>query len=129
MLKPIVFCVCSTTVHRYFSREKTKRFTINDVHSPGLERKKDAAEKRINALWGLLELRKIPGGSDKADMDEMEMYPLGDKRSLSDYWKFAGIDPVEKTFTVFETSVYADGGLARVPWKDKASDPVLSATN
>ena len=111
--------------HRYFAKDKTKRFTINDVHKPGSEKKRDAAEKRINALWGLLELR-TPGKSGDADLEEIEEYPLGDKRSLTDFWKFAGIDPVEQTFTVFESSVYSDGGLARVPWKDHSIDPVLN---
>ena len=114
--------------HRYYDRKKTSRDTINDIQNKESAAKRNAAEKRVNALWGLLEVR-TPEGVEEADVEEIEQYPLGDKRALSRYWEFAGIDPIEKTFTVFETELWSKGGLERVPWTDESQDPVLHPGN
>ena len=110
--------------HRYYDKKRTSRLNINHVRNSESNSKRDAAEKRVNALWGLLELR-TPNSIDKADIEEMDIYPLGNKRSLSDYWKFCGIDPVEKTYTVFKESQWSKGGLQRITWNDISTDPVL----
>eukprot|EP01083_Nonionella_stella_P113045 333102_1 len=110
--------------HRYYDSKRTKRYNINNVRHPESDLG-DAAEKRVNALWGLLELR-TPNERGNADLEDIDKYPLGKERSLSDYWSFCGIDPVEKTFTVFKENVWTKGGLQRIPWKDRSRDPVLN---
>eukprot|EP01084_Bolivina_argentea_P082393 149170_1 len=110
--------------HRYYDKGRTSRYNINNVRNDESNSKRDAAEKRVNALWGLLELR-TPNGVDKADIEDINVYPLGDKRLLSDYWTFCGIDPIEKTYTVFKEEEWGNGGLIRIPWKNKLIDPVL----
>ncbi len=60
----------------------------------------------------MLELR-TPNDIDKADIEDIQLYPLGNKRLLNDYWKFCGIDPIEKTYTVFKEEVWV-----MVDWKE-----------
>ena len=110
--------------HHYYDKKRTSRLSINHFRNPEQATKRDAAEKRVNALWGMLELRS-PNEVDKADLAEMDKYPLGNKRSLADYWKFCGIDIVDMTFTVFEEKEWSKGGLTRIAWKDESIDPVL----
>ncbi len=124
--------------HRYYDAKSTKRLNINHIpqkRDNALIR--DGAEKRVNALWGVLELRASLKGEgedkgdaksarEKADLRELEnsAYSLGDKRSLSDFWDFAGIDITNMEITVFPTKRWSLGGLDRVTWKDESIDPV-----
>lgn len=112
----------------YYGPEHKRSTFHNGLHDPELFEIKDASEKRINALWGLLELR-TPGEYDKANLEELELYGLGHQRSLVDYWKFAGIDMVEKKVTVFDTDFVADNGFERIPWNDRSMDPLVNHDN
>jgi len=84
---------------------------------------RDKSEKRLNYLWGLWDIRYPDDKgmsqeeiSKKAELRELEKYGLGNKRTLDDYWKFAGIDPVRKNITIFKEELWAIGGLDYVPY-------------
>ncbi|ETO14851.1 hypothetical protein RFI_22516 [Reticulomyxa filosa] len=108
--------------HRYANKAKRGRMQYNtEVASL-----RDASEKRINALWGLLELRTPdPERIQKANLVDLDKYPLGDKRTLQQFWKFVGINPTTLQVTVWKESLWASGGLERVPWNSPHVDPVL----
>jgi succinate dehydrogenase/fumarate reductase flavoprotein subunit len=61
---------------------------------------------------------RTPGQENlaKTNLVDIDLYSLGKKRTLQQYWDFAGIDPIKQNITVFPTSVYADGTFQRTPW-------------
>eukprot|EP01084_Bolivina_argentea_P139361 245178_1 len=86
---------------------------------------RDKSEKRLNYIWGLWNIRypqdkglTIDEISKKCELRELSKYGLGTKRTLKQYWKFAGINPYNKTITVFKESLYAQGGLDYVPYSN-----------
>ena len=97
-------------------------------HSAEIGRLRDVSEKRLNAVWGLLEIR-TPAISDilKADKRELDKYGLGNKRTIEQFWAFCGVDAIAQNITVFDKSLWSDGGLERVPWNPPHIDPVLNA--
>ena len=90
-------------------------------HSSEVARLRDESEKRVNYLWGLLELR-TPGilKQDKSNefLKDIELYGLGDKRTMEQFWQFVACDPYKQNITVFDTAIYSGGGLKRVPWNE-----------
>ena len=89
---------------------------------------RDRSEKRVNYLWNVLQLRTPELNPSKmsnqelqpfVELKEIEKYGLGNKRTLQQYWEFAGINIINKTFTVFDTQLWAQGGLTYVPWNQK----------
>ena len=110
--------------HRYYGHN-TKRKNINDIKNKDSNTIRQESEKRINSLWGLLELR-TPSNVNQANLIDIDKYPLGRKRSLKNYWKFAGIEPISRNITVFKESQWANGGLKRIPWDDQSIDPVIN---
>ncbi|ETO28190.1 hypothetical protein RFI_08941, partial [Reticulomyxa filosa] len=108
--------------HRYADKAKRGRMQYN----VNVAAKRDASEKRINALWGLLTIRTMDlQEQQKANLFELDKYPLGDKRTIQQFWKFVGINPLTFEVTVWKESVWASGGLQRVPWNAPHTDPVL----
>eukprot|EP01084_Bolivina_argentea_P139360 245175_1 len=73
---------------------------------------KDKSEKRINFMWGLLDDINI----SQAELTDLDKYGLGNKRTIQQYWKFAGINPITKENIVWNTNVYLNGGLEYVPF-------------
>lgn len=84
---------------------------------------RDKSEKRLNYMWGLWNIR-YPNDKDlslieiakKAEIRELNKYGLGDKRPLDAFWKFAGINPINKSITVWKEDLYSKGGLQYVPY-------------
>eukprot|EP01084_Bolivina_argentea_P102684 183937_1 len=77
---------------------------------------RDLAEKRINYLWGILDIR-TPDIKDKTNfIMDIDKYSLGDKRTLQQYWQFVGCDPIKQNITIFEIEKWSNGGLTRIPW-------------
>lgn len=113
--------------HRYASADvpENKR-----RHSPPLPANhghlKDLAEKRLNALWGLLDTRTphVDRATRELVTRDLDQYGLGNKRTLDQFWQFLGIDPLEMTITVFPISKLESGGLTRVPWR--SDDPMMT---
>jgi len=82
-------------------------------HGPDTGKIRKAGELRIQYLWGIL-----PEDKEKeAELREIKKYGMGDKRTLDQFWKFAGMDVDKQTITVFEHDLYRTGGLTMVPWK------------
>mmetsp|Transcript_51737 Transcript_51737/g.85698 ORF Transcript_51737/g.85698 Transcript_51737/m.85698 type:complete len:470 (+) Transcript_51737:52-1461(+) len=86
---------------------------------------RDKSEKRLNYLWGLWETRYPAMKSlskaeiaKVAELRDLDKYGLGKKRTLEQFWKFAGIDPYNKNITVFKEDFYAKGGLEYVPYNN-----------
>eukprot|EP01083_Nonionella_stella_P071125 190869_1 len=84
---------------------------------------RDLSEKRLNYMWGLWEIRypkdkdlRIEEIAKKCELRELAQYGLGRRRTLQQYWKWAGIDPINKNITVFKEEYYAQGGLPYVPY-------------
>ena len=79
---------------------------------------RDKSEKRLNYMWGLWNIRypDKPNDFGDAELRDLHIYGLGDKRSLAQFWEFAGINPLEKTITVWKEDLYAKGGLEYVPY-------------
>lgn len=75
------------TLHEYLRKEKPK-FWTDLGKDPEYTRKKKQSESRARRILQL-EAPVIEAGSD--------MYGLGVRRSIVDFWKHAGIDPVAKT--------------------------------
>ena len=73
------------TLHHYLREDKPKFW--NDKGSE-YEAEKAASERRARQLLGL---EQPPLTSDK--------YGMGHVRTLDEYWKFAGVDPINKTAT------------------------------
>ncbi|ETO22928.1 hypothetical protein RFI_14263 [Reticulomyxa filosa] len=109
--------------HRYADRAKRGHMSYND----DIASKRDSSEKRINALWGLLQVRTPdPEEYEKANLVDLDKYPLGNKRTIDQFWKFVGINPITQNFTVWPETLWASGGLIRVPWNYPFTDPVLN---
>ena len=107
--------------HYYNNGPKRRSPHVGSNHeSHGL---RDKSEKRLNYMWGLWDVR-YPNEkglsreeiAKKAELRELDKYGLGNKRSLEDFWKFAGIDPVNNNITVFKEALWATGGLEYVPY-------------
>ena len=115
--------------HRYADKAKRGRMP----YSKEVQQLRDASEKRVNYVWGLLETRTPNQGQmDKAQLLEIDTYgKLGDKRTLKQFWKFAGLDEIKQNITVFDHGLWAKGGLTRVPWNEPYTDqdPVLHPKN
>ena len=86
---------------------------------------RDRSEKRINYMWGIWNVRypniDLTKMSDKeianiVELRDLDKYGLGNKRTLKQYWEFAGIDIEKKNITVFKEKIYEHGGLKYVPW-------------
>ena len=60
--------------------------------------------------WNIDEIKQI------AELRELDKYGLGNKRTLDQFWNFAGINPINKSITVFKESLYSNGGLQYVPY-------------
>lgn len=74
-----------------------------------------ASELRVKYLWNILPKKDWK----KAELTDIEKYGLGNKRSLDEFWKFAGIDLNKETTTEFDNEVYRGGGLKYVPWHEE----------
>ena len=84
---------------------------------------RDKSEKRLNYMWGLWNIRyprqeawNIDEIKQIAELRELDKYGLGNKRTLDQFWNFAGINPINKSITVFKESLYSNGGLQYVPY-------------
>mmetsp|Transcript_85250 Transcript_85250/g.104536 ORF Transcript_85250/g.104536 Transcript_85250/m.104536 type:complete len:196 (+) Transcript_85250:511-1098(+) len=86
---------------------------------------RDRSEKRINYMWGIWNVRypniDLTKMNDKeianiVELRDLDKYGLGNKRTLKQYWEFAGIDIEKKNITVFKEKIYEQGGLKYVPW-------------
>lgn len=102
----------------YYGAEGPKRRPPNVGDSPYIMKRRDKSEKRINYKWGVLKNRTPQATWDDVDIREISKYGMGNKRTLDQYWRFAGINILNKTATVFSTGYYSKGGLSYVPWNN-----------
>ena len=106
--------------HRYASKSNRGRMP----YSKEVGVLRDRSEKRVNALWGLMDLRtpNVSAAERAEILAEIERYGLGDKRTMEQFWEFVGCDPILLNITVFARELYENGGLDRVAWN--ADDPL-----
>lgn len=107
--------------HRYSPDKEHSRGNINKVWKHDTAKIRDRGEKRINKLWGLLDIRTPNWKEEDINLDEYDKFGLGTRRSLDDYWKFAGINIKTREFKIFKQEEYRKG-LTRIPWKE--NDPL-----
>eukprot|EP01083_Nonionella_stella_P086197 239291_1 len=114
--------------HRYADRGKRGKMP----YTQDIGDLRDRSEKRVNYLWGLLDLRTPQVLKDEKQMElitqDIDKYGLGDKRNMDQFWEFVACDPINQNITVFKQSLWSKGGLRRVPWNPPYAekDPVRS---
>jgi len=94
--------------------DEPKRKSPYNSDSAEKQRTKIAGEKRIQYLWNVLPEEQ----ESQAELAEISKYGMGDKRTLQQFWDFAGMDVQKQSYTVFKKDLWRSGGLQYVPWKE-----------
>eukprot|EP01083_Nonionella_stella_P018887 52530_1 len=84
------------------------------------------SEFRLNYIMGLHDLLHNFIPLTSVDLRDIEVYGIGDKRDVFDFWKFTRIDIHNLTKLSYDLCpIYKEGGMHpyRIPWKNKTEDP------
>ena len=111
--------------HKYAARASRGKMPF----SKEIQAARDISEKRVNYLWNLLDIRTPDISKEQREeiIKDIELYPLGNKRTMKQFWNFVGCDPILQNITIFETEMWSKNGLQRVPWNAPFAkdDPLL----
>merc|ERR1711933_693090 len=84
------------------------------------------SEIRLNYIMKLHDILHSFIPPTSIDLRDADVYGLGDKRDVMDFWNFTRIDIYNLTkLSPDLCPIYKEGGMDayRIPWKNKTEDP------